>query len=151
MAKTRPPKDTMLPTAAPVDSGEPTLVVGLPVELDVASDSSAEAVDEADSETEPVLAGTVEFPLTMGVANVPEGAMGVAVGTTTTEVTEAVSVTATVLVMSDLLGTTAPEVTGVSEETGVSEAPGTSGTATLVAGGAWIWPSEIWEMGWMLY
>lgn len=83
----------MLPAAAPVDSGVPALSVALPATSDVAPDSSAVAVDEADSEAEPVPAGMVEFPLTMGVTIEPEGATGVAVGTTTTEVTEAVSVT----------------------------------------------------------
>jgi hypothetical protein len=95
MAKTRPPKETMLPAAAPVDSGAEPLLVALPATPEVA-DSSEEAVGlELETAAEPV-AEAVEFPPTMGVTKEPLGATGVAVGTTTTEVTEAVSVTATV-------------------------------------------------------
>ena len=58
-------------------------------------------LDEAVEETaaEPV-AEAVELPPTMGVTMEPLGPTGVAVGTTTTEVTEAVSVTATVKLLA---------------------------------------------------
>ena len=51
------------------------------------------------SAAEPV-AEAVELPPTMGVTMEPLGPTGVAVGTTTTEVTEAVSVTATVKLLA---------------------------------------------------
>jgi hypothetical protein len=92
MAKTRPPKETMLPAAAPVDSGMLPLSVALPATPEeVSSDEGVEAV------MEPVPVAMVELAPTMGVTMEPPGAEGVAVGTTTTEVTEAVSVTATVM------------------------------------------------------
>jgi hypothetical protein len=94
MATTRPPKEIMLPAAAPVDSGAEGLSVALPA-TPVEDDSSDEGVDEA--ETAPVPVAMVELEPTMGVTMEPLGAMGVAVGTTTTEVTEAVSVMATVV------------------------------------------------------
>jgi hypothetical protein len=94
MATTRPPKEIMLAAAAPVDSGAEGLSVALPA-TPVEDDSSDEGVDEA--ETAPVPVAMVELEPTMGVTMEPPGAMGVAVGTTTTEVTEAVSVMATVV------------------------------------------------------
>ena len=96
MAKTSPPKETMLPAAAPVDSGAEALSVELPATPEVA-DSSDEAVEE--TAAEPV-AEAVELPPTMGVTMEPLGPTGVAVVTTTTEVTEAVSVTATVKLLA---------------------------------------------------
>jgi len=95
MAKTRPPKETMLPAAAPVDSGAEGLSVELLPAPEVA-DSSDEEVD-AETAAEPV-AEAVEFPPTMGVTREPLGAMGVAVGTTTTEVTDSVAATVVLLV-----------------------------------------------------
>jgi hypothetical protein len=137
MAKTRPPKETMLPAAAPVDSGAEPLLVALPATPEVA-DSSEEAVGlelELETAAEPV-AEAVEFPPTMGVTKEPLGATGVAVGTTTTEVTEAVSVTAIVEVMSAT--ELAAEVTPAGTETSDGEGRGTAEPTALVAGGAWI-------------
>jgi hypothetical protein len=135
MAKTRPPKETMLPAAAPVDSGAEPLLVALPATPEVA-DSSEEAVGlELETAAEPV-AEAVEFPPTMGVTKEPLGATGVAVGTTTTEVTEAVSVTARVEVMSAT--ELATEVTPAGTETSEGEGRGTAEPTALVAGGAWI-------------
>ena len=103
MAKTRPPKETMLPAAAPVDSGAEPLRVALPATPEVAADDSADA-EEAAEETAPVLAaGTVELPPTMGVTIVGTGATGVAVGTTTTLVLVRVAVAVRVTVISLVL------------------------------------------------
>jgi hypothetical protein len=131
MATTRPPKEIMLPAAAPVDSGAEGLSVALPA-TPVEDDSSDEGVDEA--ETAPVPVAMVELEPTMGVTMEPLGAMGVAVGTTTTEVTEAVSVMATVEVISPV---TEGIGTAETSETMEPEGMGTAGTR-LVAGGAWI-------------
>lgn len=79
-----------------MDSGAEALSVELPATPEVA-DSSDEAVE--DTAAEPV-AEAVELPPTMGVTREPLGPTGVAVGTTTTEVTEAVSVTATVKLLA---------------------------------------------------
>ena len=96
MARTRPPKETMLPAAAPVDSGIPPLSVALPA---TPEEVSSEAGVEAVAVMEPVPVTMVVLE-PMGTDMEPPGTTGVAVGTTTTEVTEAVSVTATVKLLA---------------------------------------------------
>jgi hypothetical protein len=134
MAKTRPPKETMLLPAAPVDWGTP-LVVG---EEPVGEEGVLEAPVPA--------AGTVELPPgTMGVTGLGTGAIGVAVGTT--GVTGEPSQYVNAIKAHGLEGLNLP--TGATElgrsegtTTGTDEtATGTltEGTATgEVAGGAWI-------------
>lgn len=139
MATASPPKEAMLTEAAPVPSGEAPVPDGVP----------------EDSEPEPevplgelVPEGTVVLPpgtTTTGVEVTP-GTGGVLVGTPGTAVVSAPAGTE---------GATSPEV--ATGGTTTLSVPGSSvGTTTPVvaagtsgvAGGAWIWPSEIWEMGW---
>lgn len=138
MARTRPPKETMLPAAAPLASGTEAVVVALleppVVAVSLAEDSLAE---DPLVEALPVAAGTVALPppgaVTMGVTMETPGTMGVAVAEATGVETSAVA-----------------EVDGETTE-GRGTAEEATEVATEVAGGAWIWPSEIWEMGWTLY
>lgn len=83
MARTRPPNETMLPAAAPVEPGALALLVGLLLLPDplVEVDSSPEAVDEG-VEPVPEMMGIVALTPGTGVMG-PPGTMGVAVGTTT--------------------------------------------------------------------
>lgn len=116
-AKTRPPNEMALPEAAPEDSGAPALVEALLL----GEPEDAAPPEELGAALVPV--GMVELtPGTMGVAN-EVGTMGVAVGTTTEGTTGD----------SETPGTTVGTTEGTSE--------GRAGT--LVAGGAWIWPSLI--------
>ena len=90
MARTRPPKETMLTAPAPaLASGTLELEVGLlepPVEPEEPEALAAGLLGEAPL---PVAAGTVALPplggVTIGVVPGAPGAMGVAVGTTTEE------------------------------------------------------------------
>jgi hypothetical protein len=151
MARTRPPKETMLTAPAPaLASGTLELEVGLlepPVEPEPEEPEPEEpealAAGPLGEAPLPVGAGTVALPplggVTMGVTPGAPGAMGVAVGTTT---------------VPEASGTETPGTTGADGETAGTEDPGvgtTEGMGTGVAGGAWIWPSEIWEMGWTGY
>lgn len=90
MARTRPPNETMLPAAAPVEPGALALLVGLLLLPDplVEVDSSPEAVDEG-VEPVPEMMGIVALTPGTGVMG-PPGTMGVAVGTTTEVKTVAV-------------------------------------------------------------
>lgn len=127
----RPPKETMLLEAAPVACAGPVpdALAGRVAEPE------APPVAELGRAEPPVEIGTVLLtPGTMGVARVGTGAMGVAEATggeTTAGADE---------------GTTGALTEGTTAET-----EGTTDGATGaegVAGGAWIWPSLIWEMGW---
>lgn len=144
MARTRPPKETMLTAPAPaLACGRVELEVGLldPPVVPEPEPEEPEALAAGPlGETPlPVGAGTVALPplggVTMGVVPGTPGAMGVAVGTTTVE--------------PGTTGTTGADDT----EAAGAEEPGATGEGmgTGVAGGAWIWPSEIWEMGWTGY
>jgi hypothetical protein len=116
MARTRPPKETMLRPAAPVDSE------GLPVVVELALG------EEGDLEAPVPAAGTVELaPGAMGVTGLGTGATGVAVGTA--------GVTA-----GALTGGTTAGTDGTTDGTTAGTEGRTEGTTegTAVAGGAWI-------------
>jgi hypothetical protein len=130
MARTRPPKETMLLPAALVDCVTP-VVVPLGPRL-----TDALAGEEGVREAAPVELGRVELtPETMGVTSVGTGAVGETnVGTTT----------GTELTPGRTEGTTVdPGTTGVRAELTApdctTEETAADGTIrTLVAGGAWI-------------
>jgi len=132
MAKTRPPKETML-ELAPFPGGP----LGVVLEEDGAvPDRVAEPLvvkDAVELEKPPLVVGTV--PLVA-----PE------VGTGTTRVPLPVGTGTPTLPLPEGTGMKTP-VPVVGTTTLVE--PG-EGTATEVAGGAWIWPSLIWVMGRMV-
>lgn len=118
MARTRPPKETMLLPAAPVDWETP-LVVGLAPRL-------TEALGPEGERIAPVELGLVALPPgTIGVTMVGTGATGVAVGTTGVT-------TAGVLTRGTETEGTPAETDGTT--TGALDGWTTGG----VAGGAWI-------------
>lgn len=125
MARTRPPNETMLLPAAPVDWGTP-LVVALGARL---GDELPDGPDE--ERMAPVELGAVPLPGTMGADRVGTGATGVGpVGTGgTTGVT-------TGALGAETDGATTTEVPTTGRLDGLT-------TGALVAGGAWIWPSLI--------
>lgn len=101
MAKTRPPNETMLPAAAPVDSGAEPLAVALPAVPEVAAEVAADADEAAEDAAPELAAGMVELPPTMGVTIVGTGATGVAVGTTMVLVLVRVAVRVTMILLVD--------------------------------------------------
>ena len=151
MARTRPPKETMLTAPAPaLASGTLELEVGLlepPVEPEP-EEPEALAAGPLGETPLPVGAGTVALPplggVTMGVVPGTPGAMGVAVAEEPgTRGVEAPGTTGTGEEAPGTTGTgeEAPGATGDGMETAGTEAPGvgtTEGMGTGVAGGAWI-------------
>jgi len=123
-----------LSAAAPVDCcGTPALEAALPAGAD--DRLTAGADDEPATGTLLGMMAVELTPGTMGMAR-EVGAIGVTVGPTG-------GVTA---------GTETAGVETAGIETAGVETAGTNGltegATTLVAGGAWIWPSLIWVMGW---
>ena len=121
MASTRPPKETKLLPAAPVDWGMP-LVVALGARLGEALPAGT------DERTAPVELATVPLPGTIGVTRVGLGATGTA--------PLGVTIATEVGLTAETEGTTDGTTTGADETTGATLDGLTTGG--WVAGGAWI-------------